>query len=166
MTCPNGWVFFGKTCYYVPVWALFFGILGWIGRLLWETWIRQSEKSKRLKKENILEKIGDIRDEGVLIRNEGCRLNNTPEYLEWEPKCDSWTEMVVETVATLSKPYAKRFRPLGNITAQPPRHCDGWWHQNHEIKIRMMTQRIDMLDNLLEVWSAYVADFATQPPSA
>ena len=96
--------------------------------------------------ENILTCLGNLRSEGVALRNDGTSLTSKEEVDEWIKTVDSWSEKVLSEIQKLSPSEASIFRTLDWITFPPFEHT---FNPEHNKNLRMHSLRLINLKNLV-----------------
>jgi hypothetical protein len=167
MTCPTDWTLIGQTCYLLSVWVAAIGMIGAVTGSL-ATWIFTGISERKRKREirmrmSLLAEVALRRTEGVRLRNNGCRISADADEEEWCTQDKKWTEKAILAVAALSPADAERIRTLGKITARLPDNCSP---RSPEItkRLRMLTQRTELLDELVLYWGPYVTGASVLPP--
>jgi hypothetical protein len=97
----------------------------------------------------LLTKIAELRTTGVSLRNKGCKLTYMAYKEQVETNIDQWTQELLSTLSQLSQAEAERIRTLDQLTAIPPDCKRGRQNAEQFKTLRMLTQRLELLDEIL-----------------
>lgn len=135
----------------IPLWEsllpsrIFWGVVGLtvgaVGVVLIKGFI--DTRSQRLS--DILEQLAQLRTEGVALRNKNILAENIAELHIIE--MDAWDKKVTKMLRELSPVEAEMYRTLDWVTFP---EVSGSWNPRHGIFLRMHSQRLQILQEIVE----------------
>jgi len=142
-------IFLTALAAFVIAWT--FGFLIRLSSLPPEYYYRQSERADRLEngQKQAKEKLWELRETGVALRNNGRELRDEAEVAEWTKEFEAWYKALLENASIYSSDLRHALDPLDKIALENRELVKAPHVKNHELCVSVTSEILARLFKFL-----------------